>query len=227
MATTRPPTKPSRSPTMTATTTCTKPSRSPTMTATTTCTKPSRFESARNLVGGTGAVALPFPGSRGLHFVPPRAPGRLAVGRLAGSENRKRAGALSVEAASEASVPEHRGARAGRCGDTSAPLEPPRADARCHRQQGGTERGRPLDDGGRRKHRRERPEWRERSERHTPGTRGAQRGPRVERAGAFDAVFSWLVPSQGERAGGFLPILVATVRGTVESDYCLDNPPKS
>jgi hypothetical protein len=42
-----------------------------------------------------------------------------ATGRPAGSTDRKRAGALSVEAASEASVPEHSGARAGRCGDSA------------------------------------------------------------------------------------------------------------
>jgi hypothetical protein len=53
-----------------------------------------------------------------------RAPGGLTgeyapgerMDRPAGSTDRKRAGASAVEAASEASVPEHPGARAGRCG---------------------------------------------------------------------------------------------------------------
>ncbi len=45
-------------------------------------------------------------------------------------------------------------AGSGRCGATSAPLEPPRADARPNQKQGGTERGRPLDPVRRRKHRR-------------------------------------------------------------------------
>ncbi len=158
----------------------------------------------------TGAVALPFPGSRGPRVARPRAPGRRAVGRPAGSGNRKRASATRRRPRPQGACRSHHGARAGRFGATSTPLEPPRTNARDNQPQGGTERGRSLDPVRRRKHRsrasevseaRSAASVRPKAERRKsqPGTASeASRMPGpssgtqpVERAGAFYPVLSW------------------------------------
>ncbi len=101
------------------------------------------------------AAHLPFPGSRGfadkLITTRSRPESSYTAGRFREQEARSR---HPGEPASEASVGSRPGASAGRCGDASAPLEPPRANARSNERQGGTERGRSLDEARRRKHRR-------------------------------------------------------------------------
>ena len=67
-----------------------------------------------------GAAPLPSPGLRGLAHARHALPAGERLGRPAGSEFRKRAGAITGEPATGGSVVSRPGARAGRCGDTAA-----------------------------------------------------------------------------------------------------------
>jgi hypothetical protein len=166
-----------------------------------------RFRQGRGPCHGT--APLPFPGSRGLRFAPPRAPGQRVVAWPGGSGIRKRARASAVETAraSERAGTRRRprerserglvracsdGASAGRCGATSTPLEPPRASLGGPSNRGGTERGRPPRPG---------PEEASTAAR-AKRARGAQRLP-AGRAGGGFRQGSVVVVSQGKPTGSF------------------------
>jgi hypothetical protein len=187
------------------------------------------------------AAPLPFPGfsrlrrSLGARSAPPlttrsRPGGGCSAGRFRNQEARQRpcrggrsrqracrnAPAGLVSGANETSSElASDGAGAGRCGGTSAPLEPPCANALGNGHQGGTERGRPprpspgdVSTAAEGAERPERGAWFERRQRRLSSSRKAA-SPPFERQRA----------AAGRAGGGFQQDSIVAVSGVAAQSY--------